>query len=207
MALSVRVIGLIVAIFGGGSVFDAFNDLYADSTPQVSLQQQQSKFTDPFLLQLGSSHFAKRSRYHALHERQSYAFVVTESTVPACQAATEFLLVGDQLYANGELVTADPANSAYQSFPDASPSSPADTSRVSNGFSIGHDGTLQWTSDRFASSKARFCISSNNMILAIFSPGSAPSDCTPIDLNYVSSSQCPRPIVDQMPGASPQSSQ
>ena len=172
MGLSVRVVGLIVAVFGGGRLFDAVNSFCADAAPRPLLQQQQASFTDPFLLQLGSSHFAKR---------QSYAFVVTESTVPACQAATEFLLVGDRLYANGALVTADPTVSRYQSFPSSSDKSP-----VRSGFSIAPDGTLQWSSDRFAGSNARFCISSANMILAVFAPGSAPSGCTPVDLNYVS---------------------
>ncbi len=124
-----------------------------------------------------------------VQRREAYAYVVTEGTLPACQAATTFLLVGDQLYAGGDLVTADPAGHPYQVFPRGA----GPNGTVAGGFSvdIADGAVLRWTSASFGAGNkdcsASFCVSSTNEILAVYVPGSAPSVCSPVTLSYVSS--------------------
>ena len=140
----------------------------------------------PFLLQLSDNYYARRH----VQRRQASSFVVAEGTVPACHVATPFTLVGDQLFAGGSLVSADPSLAASQPLfgaanAAASSSSSSSQTAVSHGFSVDTAGHLQWTSSNFSLGRASFCISNTNTIYAVFVAGGAPGDCTTVDLQCV----------------------
>jgi hypothetical protein len=87
----------------------------------------------------------------------------------------------DQLYADGALITADPATAAYQPLLSSNTSN----GTVRGGFSVDDGGLLQWSNSNFSVGCATFCISNANVMYAVFKQGGAPEGCTAVDLHYV----------------------
>lgn len=109
-------------------------------------------------------------------EPPSYLF--HKGTCKECHFATFFSLVGDQLFADGELVkTSEGSN--YQPLL----ATPA-VRDIEHGFSLEYD-ILQWEHPSFSGGRASFCLSTSNTVLAIFNNETQPADCAPANLVHV----------------------
>jgi hypothetical protein len=96
----------------------------------------------------------------------------------ACQYATEFQLIGDQLHAGKHIVSTEPG---IQSQPLLGGSS---NGTISGGFFQDGD-ELQWFSSDFASPTALFCLSSSNVVFAVFDTSRLSNECVRIRLELV----------------------
>lgn len=96
----------------------------------------------------------------------------------ACQYATEFKLIGDQLHAGKHIVSTEPG---IQSQPLLGGSS---NGTIASGFFRDGD-ELQWFSSDFASPTALFCLSSSNVVFAVFDTSRLSNECIRIRLELV----------------------
>lgn len=94
-----------------------------------------------------------------------------------CHFATFFSLVGDQLFADGELITASEGSTSQPLLETSA------IGAIKHGFSL-ESGILQWEHPSFSHGKASFCLSTSNKVLAVFNESSKPADCTPTSLVY-----------------------
>ncbi|CAH0039687.1 unnamed protein product [Clonostachys solani] len=108
----------------------------------------------------------------------------------ACQYATEFRLIGDQLHTGKHIVSTEPG---IQRQPLLGGSS---NGTISGGFFQDGD-ELQWLSSDFASPTALFCLSSSNVVFAVFDTSRLSNECIRIHLELVPLSRClqKRPIT------------
>ena len=112
-----------------------------------------------------------------MKKRQYTSYIFPGGTCTTCQIATIFTLVGDQLYADGNLIT---TSEGTESQPLIGCST---TSNIDTGFSV-VNGILTWQHEKFPAEGAIFCISTSNTILVVFDPSSVPAGCVPINLIY-----------------------
>ncbi len=85
-----------------------------------------------------------------------------------CASATVFTLTDGQLFADGRLVGTH-EGALYQQMLER----PSDQ-QISSGFSI-VDGILKWRHPKFNADPVIFCLSTSNIVLAVFDPSSIPS--------------------------------
>lgn len=117
-------------------------------------------------------------------KRQGNLFVNTNGTQEICTTGSSFVIVRDQLYENGLLITAKPSDGFGALTPGAN-------GTVSGGFAIDGNGIISWSSPSFTNGRASFCLGPDGVIDAIYVQGSQPSDCVPATLSQMSGSNCP----------------
>jgi hypothetical protein len=117
-------------------------------------------------------------------KRQGNLFVNTNGTQGLCTTGSSFVIVGDQLYENGLLITANSSDGFGALAPGAN-------GTVSGGFAIDGNGVISWSSPSFTNGKASFCLGPDGIIDAIYVQGTQPSDCVPATLSQMSGSSCP----------------
>ncbi|PKK40745.1 hypothetical protein CI102_15092 [Trichoderma harzianum] len=115
--------------------------------------------------------------------RLTPSYLFPKGTSTECQFATFFSLVGDRLFADGEIVATN-EGTTHQPLLET-PSIRA----IDHGFSL-EEGLLQWRHPSFASGKASFCLSASNTVLAVFNESSTPTDCVPANLVNVPYDRC-----------------
>lgn len=108
-------------------------------------------------------------------QRLTPSYLFPKGTCTECRFATFFSLIGDRLFADGEIV-ATSEGTTYQPLLET-PSIRA----IDHGFSL-EEGILQWRHPSFPSGKASFCLSASNTVLAVFNESSTPTDCAPANL-------------------------
>lgn len=107
------------------------------------------------------------------HEAKPYLF--PGGTSKDCHFATFFSLLGDQLRADGQLVTAS-AGAGEKPFTGGAGDGP-----ISHGFSLEND-ILQWKDKSFSGGKASFCLSESNVVVVVFDEARRPAGCTLVNL-------------------------
>ncbi|KAH0530823.1 hypothetical protein TsFJ059_005405 [Trichoderma semiorbis] len=115
--------------------------------------------------------------------RLTPSYLFPKGTSTECQFATFFSLVGDRLFADGEIVATN-EGTTHQPLLET-PSIRA----IDHGFSL-EEGLLQWRHPSFANGKASFCLSASNTVLAVFNESSTPTDCVPANLVNVPYDRC-----------------
>jgi hypothetical protein len=95
-----------------------------------------------------------------------------------CNTASDFRIIGDQLYADDHIVTTEPGEQY----------SPLLGKRlkgtIDRGFSLAKD-ELQWHNPAFASGNALFCLSVSSGVLAVFDSFDAPTECVSVSLKPI----------------------
>lgn len=134
---------------------------------------------DPFVLSLIFSGSAPHER------RQSFTGFIGGfgSTTQDCSTAMVYSLVNGQLFANtssGALQFGTNTSTTSKAFiPTPYPNTIVTT------FSVDANSVLLWTNSTFYNGGARFCVTSDSAIYAVFTLGGEPSGCQFINLNLV----------------------
>lgn len=115
-----------------------------------------------------------------LGKRQSESFVSSDGTATTCNTAIRFTLKNGQLFADGALVSTSPGVGIAPLGGSSTQGS------ISTGFSIVNN-QLQWANPNFSGGRASFCISTSNVIEAVFIASQRPSDCRVINLDVIPS--------------------
>lgn len=107
----------------------------------------------------------------------------------SCQNAVIYSLVNGQLFANTSSGVTQFSTNAGTTYANFTPS--ANPGAITTTFSVDSQNNLMWTNPSFYNSFARFCILSDNTIVAVFvDPALAPPDCMFVILSMTRVSNC-----------------
>lgn len=113
----------------------------------------------------------------------------TGQTTDSCQNAVVYSLVNGKLFANsssGALQFGTTTGATYENFTPSS--NPGD---ITTAFSVDTQNNLLWTNSAFYNYQARFCVLSDNTIVAVFGdPSLAPDGCFFVTLSMTRVSSC-----------------
>jgi hypothetical protein len=113
-------------------------------------------------------------------------FISGNGTVTACSIGDSFVLIGDQLYADGLPIL---ANISLGYDPLIGYSGNDTAGLTSGGFSVS-DNTLQWNQVGMTNGQASFCLSDSGVLEAVYIQGTQPADCQPVTLSTVPGATC-----------------
>ena len=114
-------------------------------------------------------------------------FISGNGTVNACSIGDSFVLIGDQLYADGLPIL---ANISLGYAPLIGYSGNDTTGLTGGGFSVS-DNTLQWDQVGMTNGQASFCLADSGVVEAVYIQGTQPADCQPVTLSTVPGATCP----------------
>ena len=116
-------------------------------------------------------------------KRQGNLFVSTDGVKGLCTDGSSFVIIGDQLYEDGLLITAN-VSTGYATL------APGANGTISGGFAVDSSGVITWSSPSFTNGQASFCLS-EGLIDVVYIQGTQPADCFPVTLSTMSGSDCP----------------
>lgn len=96
----------------------------------------------------------------------------------ACDTASDFRIIGDQLYVDGYIVSTEPGEQYSPLLGNRSGGT------IDRGFTLAQD-ELQWYNPAFASGTALFCLSKSSGVLAVFDSSAAPTECVSVSLKPI----------------------
>lgn len=113
----------------------------------------------------------------------------TGQATDSCQNAVVYSLVNGKLFANsssGALQFGTTTGTTYANFtPSANPGS------ITTAFSVDTQNNMMWTNSAFYNNQARFCVLSDNTIVAVFGdPQLAPNGCFFVTLTMTRVTSC-----------------
>ena len=114
-------------------------------------------------------------------------FVAGNGTVNACSIGDSFVLIGDQLYADGLPILAN-ISLGYAPLIGYAGNNPAGL--TGGGFSVSDDN-LQWSQVGMTNGQASFCLADSGVVEAVYIQGTQPTDCQPVKLSTVPGATCP----------------
>jgi hypothetical protein len=134
--------------------------------------------------------------YHRFLKRQSSTYLGGSGQVTSsCQDAIVYNLINGQLFANSSGSSTTQFGTSYSAgdepaYANFTPS--ANPGNITTAFSVDSQNNLMWTNATFYNNMARFCVLSDNTIVAVFGNPSvdAPDDCLFVSLSMTRVSTC-----------------
>jgi hypothetical protein len=137
-----------------------------------------------------SMSFAEPPSNNRRKKRQGTVYLGgTGQTTDSCRNAVVYSLVNGKLFANSSSGALQFGTTTGTTYADFTPSaSPGD---ITTAFSVDTQNNLLWTNSAFYNYQARFCVLSDNTIVAVFGdPTLAPDGCFFVTLSMTRVSSC-----------------